>query len=124
MLAKTISAIVAAAVCLAPAVGQDIRLTMHVSGNDLYARCTTDQSQSTYAADYGFCRGYIYAAADFFGTVSAEANRPSCKRQGVTNNQLVDVVIKYLRDHPEERDRPGVYSVIAIAPSLMVACPR
>ena len=122
--AKVIFAIAATALFGGQADAQDVRLWMHVSGNELYARCTTDRADPTYPRNDAFCRGYIYAAADFHATVSAEAGKPSCKRAGVTNTQFVDIVVKYLRDHPEERDRPGAYAIIAVMPGLVADCPR
>lgn len=107
-----------------PAIGQDARMTMLVSGNDLYERCQTDQADPTYLANVGFCHGYIYAAADFFATIADEAGRPSCRKAGVDNRQLIDTVVKYLRDHPEKRHQPGNYAVIAVIAPLMSECSK
>lgn len=122
MACKAIFALASFLVLAPTAAAQDVRLEMFVTGNDLYDRCTESTAASTYVANYAFCRGYIYAAADFYGTVAAENGRPSCRRAGVTGQQIVDIVIKYLRDHPEERHKPANYSVIAVIPSLMVEC--
>lgn len=101
---------------------QEVKLDMFVTGNDLFERCTDNPAASTYIANYGFCRGYIYAAADFFATVSAEQGRPSCRKAGVTGQQVVDIVVKYLREHPEERHKPADYAVIVVLPPLLTSC--
>lgn len=106
-----------------PTMAQNISQTMLVSGNDLYGRCTSDPRDSEYVANLGFCRGYIYAAADFFATIAAEADRSSCHKAGVSNRQIVDLVIKYLRENPEKRNMPANYAVIEVMPALMSPCP-
>ena len=111
-------------VCPTPSSAQDIRMEVFVSGNDLYARCSATSSSLTYLADFGFCRGYIYAAADSYATIAAETQRASCKQSGVTGQQIVDMVIQYLRDHPAERNRPGIYAVVAVVPKIMTNCAK
>ena len=107
-----------------PASSQDVQMSMFVTGNDLFERCTEPSTRSTHVANYAFCRGYIYAAADFFGTIAAENGRPSCRRSGVTGQQIVDMVVKRLRDRPEDRHLPAHYAVISVLPTLMTACSK
>ena len=102
---------------------QDVRMSIFMTGNDLYARCSTDINDPQGVGNYGFCRGYILGAADFYGTYAAEMGASSCLSETVTTQQLIDVVVKYLRDHPEKRHAPASYAVIAAVPSLMIRCP-
>jgi hypothetical protein len=71
-----------------------------VSGNYLYSLCT--------GTNYNECLGYVE------GTMDAEALRPTfspevdvirrwCEPSGITDRQAVDVVVLYLRSHPESR---------------------
>ena len=68
-----------------------------IDGNKLLAFCTSSR------ADYlqqGMCRGYVHAVVDgppFFG------NFPD----RVVLRQVVGVVVRYLREHPERRHEPA-----------------
>jgi hypothetical protein len=70
-----------------------------ISGNKLLAMC-----QSTSDMDKMNCVGYVTGFADS-ASKFAELGK-TCYFQaekGVTQKQLVDVTVKYLNDHPEER---------------------
>ena len=75
----------------------------HVStttGNTLLEACESkDEFQQA------FCLGYIAGASDVDGMDGATfpERRRSCVAESVTNGQVRDVVVKYLREHPEER---------------------
>jgi hypothetical protein len=69
------------------------------SGNELLRDCTGDS--------YSYCLGYISGLVD--GS-SVEAAFRKCKPlfaipSGAELGQLVDVVTKYLKEHPEVRDQ-------------------
>jgi hypothetical protein len=38
--------------------------------------------------------------------------RQPCPGKGVTNEQVVDVVVKWLEDHPENRELPAPYIIM------------
>jgi hypothetical protein len=71
------------------------------TGNKLYEVCMKggyvpgDGAKST--VDFGDCIGYISGAAD------AGWKSEWCPVQGVTRGQVMDIVIKYLRDNPDRR---------------------
>ena len=82
-------------------------------GNKLLEECEAKEP-----VRQGICFGYITGAADvdaMDGAVFPE-HRHTCVPDVVTNGQLIDVVIKYLKAHPEERHlASGVLIIKAIA---------
>jgi len=64
-------------------------------GNTLYASCITRGNAAS-------CDGYIAGVAD-----TLEMTRTICIPPRVTSGQLVDVVIKFLKDNPESRHYAG-----------------
>jgi len=70
------------------------------TGNQLLERC-----QSTDTFEQSFCLGYLEGVTDLnamHGSV-LPVNQRSCAPENVTNGQIRDVAVKYLKDHPEER---------------------
>jgi hypothetical protein len=83
------------------------------TGNELLEWC---QSGDTWAT--GRCLGYIIGVADLQTMVkkTLPENRQSCIAEGVTAGQILEVVTKYLNQHPEERHfNASVLIVKAIA---------
>jgi hypothetical protein len=76
----------------------------------LFEACASNQSASRIT-----CLGYVLGVAD---TLGATGN--ACIPPGITEDQTKDLVIKYLRDHPESRHL-GAASQIGI--SLMATFP-
>jgi hypothetical protein len=68
------------------------------TGNDLLRIC---QSSDLY--DRGVCGGYLAAVSQ----VVEVANR-ACYPEGVTIEHGKDVVVRYLKEHPESRDHVAV----------------
>jgi Rap1a immunity proteins len=69
------------------------------SGNDLYYKCI-DQEGDIFGQ--GYCAGYMVGAADAFtydGTL--------CLPPSVTEGQLEELVLTYVRAHPETRRYAG-----------------
>ena len=69
------------------------------SGNDLYQKCI-DQAGDMFGQ--GYCAGYMVGAADastYDGTL--------CLAPGVTEGKLEEVVLTYVRVHPEARHYAG-----------------
>jgi hypothetical protein len=67
-----------------------------VSGNDLYEKCNSESG----TVSHGICGGYITGIADLLNN----AGKLCIPHQMVTVRQLLDIVVKYLREHPEERN--------------------
>lgn len=69
------------------------------TGNDLLDSCESKDFKEA------FCLGYITGVTDLDGmdgSVFPERRR-SCVAENVSNGQVKDIVVKYLKDHPEER---------------------
>ena len=92
-------AVVAAVMAVSAGARADFR-----DGNQLYANCT-----SLNAGDQVFCLGYIAAISD---AAQGPPDRPRagvggfahCPGGKVTNQQMMDVVVQFLRTHTEHRD--------------------
>ena len=82
------------------------------TGNTLLEKCTTDKNQATYYQDNAFCVGYSVAAFDMFDTWQLVTNTKRCVNDGMTQGQIKDVLVSYLRTHPGERHEAA--SVIAL----------
>jgi hypothetical protein len=71
-----------------------------MTGNDLLESCGS-------AGHFGqaFCLGYVAGVTDLDGPDGSAfpERRRSCVAENVSNGQVRDVVVKYLKDHPEER---------------------
>ena len=92
----------ATAVALAclPASAQDLRA--FYTGNDLWSRCSDD---NTYQS--GLCQGFVTGIAD---------------AMAVTEGQALDVVKRFLGQHPAERHEEAV-SLSLVAQALSEAFP-
>ncbi len=84
------------------------------TGNDLFDHCTAD----TNSVQYSFCIAYIEGAVDMIGSLQGAVAATDdksfwklnaiCVPNAATIGQIVDVVIKYMKDHPEQRaDKAG-----------------
>ena len=74
------------------------------SGNDLYERCDTDNGQAKLV-----CTAYIIGATD-----ALTSNGIVCLPKNFTIRQTVDLVVKFLSDHPETRHYTA-FSEVAVA---------
>ncbi|MGU5731432.1 Rap1a/Tai family immunity protein [Aeromonas jandaei] len=81
----------------------------------LYDRCTTKEEDNTYYLSISDCRGYITGVADVLDGFSF------CIPDRVNRGQNVDVVTKYLRDHPEDRHQDA-HTLTAYALSIAFPC--
>ncbi len=77
------------------------------SGSDLLQHCG-DVSDS----GYGLCLGYVEGVVDGMEADRATHHLPPCIREGVGAAQVHNVVIQYLRDHPEARDQTASLLVV------------
>jgi hypothetical protein len=83
------------------------------TGNELLEWCQSGDTWQT-----GRCYGYVIGVADLQTMVgkALPENRQSCIAEGMTVGQIVEVAIKYLKQHPEERHfNASVLMVKAIA---------
>lgn len=82
------------------------------TGNSLLAQCSVEQSDPTYRQKYMACSGYVSGVYDMIELLNVAKHRnrtgsvegfQACVPDSATRGQLTDVVIKYLKDHPEQR---------------------
>ena len=64
------------------------------SGNDLYAKCTAAEG----SLERVYCIGIMAGLADAF-----ETGGTTCLPKNASVGQVMDVVVIYLRDHPQSR---------------------
>jgi hypothetical protein len=81
------------------------------TGNELHQHCKSNAY---------LCLGYTVGAGTMF-EFQMRGEMPLCV-DGVTINQVRDVVVKYLKDHPETRHEHALY-LIARAMRESFACP-
>lgn len=77
------------------------------SGNELYEQCTVEKGTNLYFTKMAECRGYVMGFVDLMEDMQTVNKMSSCLPVGATAGQIVDVVVKYLREHPELRALPG-----------------
>lgn len=80
-------------------------------GNNLYKNCSSDTTSFEGAVSVVACNNYIVGVVDGL-VLSGEANRWFAMPDGVTGQQLQDIVLKYLRDNPNKRHLPGPVVII------------
>lgn len=90
------------------------------TGNDVLNYCTADRETQ----QYGYCVGYVASAIDTHTTWWASwmmLRKPMiCMPRGRTDGQLALIVVKYLKEHPEDLHRDGGWMVLS---ALMKAFP-
>jgi hypothetical protein len=88
-------------------------------GNSLLSKC----SGTDYYSE-GICDGYIRGVADAF-EAAANFFKPfkSCVPNGITQKQLVDVAVKFLKDNPQERHTSSAAQVF-VAMNKAWPCPK
>jgi hypothetical protein len=84
------------------------------SGNQIYDLCQHYKTDKLKGSLGPGCLMYITGAAQ---TLALNDNTETtmvspCMGKEVTNEQITDVVIKWLDDHPETRDRPAPYLIV------------
>ena len=74
-------------------------------GNDLLEQCElADKGLQTSLIPIGYCIGRITGVIDSWLIRNGQIGSPFsvfCIPEGVTNDQLKKIVVKYLREHPE-----------------------
>jgi Rap1a immunity proteins len=83
-----------------------------VTGEDLWTRCSGPSE--------AFCAGYVAAIADILGTGKLALR--ACLPGSATLPELVEVIRRYLAEHPDERAYTA-YSVASYALLQRFPCP-
>ena len=100
------------------------------TGNTLLEHCESGDKQDgdlqINAMKAGLCFGYIEGAADIlaFDAAAFPNRRLECTPKEVTRGQERDVVVKYLRDHPEERHESAALLVLHALTTAFPCKPR
>jgi hypothetical protein len=90
------------------------------TGNVLLNQCGTGPFQDMAATfNNGVCGGYIEASEDIFENAGVV-----CPPAHVSNEQLVDIVIKHLLNHPETREIGASYIVLAALKDAFPCAPK
>jgi endonuclease YncB( thermonuclease family) len=89
-------------------------------GNSLLSTCTEDPTHATYS--HGECLGYIEAVIQILLNGGAVGDWRACLPGNGTIGQAKDVVLKSLRDHPEQRHFAAA-GLIAAALHEAFPCP-
>ncbi len=83
------------------------------SGNQLYDLCQHYKTDKLKGSLGPGCFMYIAGATQTLVlNDDTETMTSPCPGKGVTEEQITDVVIKWLTDHPEKRDLPAPYIVM------------
>jgi hypothetical protein len=69
-----------------------------LNGNKLYELCTAPEYLKQME-----CLGYVQATADYLNSMRFLNHLPECPPGEATGRQVVDVVVNYLRDRPQDR---------------------
>lgn len=74
-----------------------------ITGNDLLSECNADRSSSEYEMNIAHCVGYIMGSIDQ-GQLDEHFSqkRLYCMPRQVTAGQLKDVLVAWMRRHPEK----------------------
>jgi hypothetical protein len=110
---KPVAAVLFVGLAVACGLARDARaLSVFLSGNDLYSECSTAvRPPAPMPPKYGMCLGYVEGVMDG-ATVMATfltpngayvADREWCEPPGIIVGQAVDVVVRYLGSHPQDR---------------------
>lgn len=87
-----------------------------ISGNKLYEYCSSSTAPIDEAVKFSSCIGYVQASSDYLTLTEQIRSKPRCYPGDVTTRQLMDIVMKYMNDHPEDRSMPAVMVInLAIA---------
>lgn len=79
----------------------------YVSGNKLYDSCISKNAHLN-----GYCLGYIIGNIDARNSIQSILGPGlQCVPPGVTQGQVHDIVVKFLKDHPEARHYTGASEV-------------
>lgn len=94
---------------ISPAIADGITGAQIAEWSDSYDRINDGRSHGTDAMNSGMLMGYVFGASD------ARAGVLICPSANVSGGQLIAVVQKYVRSHPEKWDKPaGIIVALAL----------
>jgi hypothetical protein len=79
-----------------------------MDGNQLVSDCKN--SETAFGFDEGKCIAFVIGVENGFemAYVVQGIQKPICLPSGVTNGQAVKVVVKFMKNHPEDLHQPAV----------------
>lgn len=103
-----------------------------ITGDDLLARCSASEKSmhgekltAAEMLDSMWCVGYLSGLLDGFGVAEFRVGNEKMvcpAEEGLSRSQALDIILRYLRDHPEERPKSGRrYALVALSKAL--PCP-
>jgi Ssp1 endopeptidase immunity protein Rap1a len=73
-----------------------------------------EKGEATYYQNQATCRSYVVGVLDTFNFFDEVQKQPRiCLPSNATQGQMMDVVVKYLQDHPAERQYPAAAIVFS-----------
>jgi Rap1a immunity proteins len=102
------------ALASAPARAESVEFSLN-TGNGLLSACTfASDEQTEVEYHFGTCIGYIKGVTNAFAVLQlAQGSKvPYCARENMDNGQLRDIVVKALRENPEQRDQTPVPAIL------------
>ncbi|MDB4223911.1 Rap1a/Tai family immunity protein [Granulosicoccus sp.] len=103
---KIVNYVAAVVLALATTIGQ----ANFYTGNELAEFCGTNQADRHDFANQALCSGYVIGVVDTI-TQLVFYDDKLCMPDGVTVEQLIKVVEKYMVDNPAKMHWPGAYFV-------------
>ena len=91
------------------------------SGNELWADCQNQKPVILEYATDAWCASYIRAVADVMSWGDSVSSRRACFSSGIAVGQTRDVVVKWLKANPQERNL-AAHSLVALALSKAFPC--
>lgn len=98
----------------------DVRADAFESGNTLADKCRGAAQREVTFPD-GICLGYVTGIADVMAISPIGRSRACIPTSGTTKGQMVDIVVKHIREHPEELHYDAA-SLVAKALSTAFPC--
>ena len=109
----------AVAMGLATAVPVPARAQFY-TGNEIYGDCQASESDAAYFQKWARCTSYVTGAFDAILLARQLNDKPDCTPDRLTVGQMRDVAVKYMREHPENRNMSAAAIVLL---SIMDAWP-
>jgi hypothetical protein len=75
-----------------------------VTGDRLHASCSATEESRTYGEDIAWCRAYISGVYDDLMATREMDKKDSCEPAGLTPTEVVDTILKNMRDQPAFND--------------------
>jgi hypothetical protein len=89
-------------IALLVAAGSPPTALVFQNGNSLYAPCSASKADPLYDRKRSECHGYIIGQHDMLSFIGS-TKHVFCGTTEETDEQVFDIVTRYLRDHPGDR---------------------